>query len=310
MSSWTPKPGNGLPSREPCSACGKVGDKWMKRGWCAACYQRWDNNGRPESGPARVYLPRTSGAGTCTACGAEDVIRKTANEWCKQCYGRWEAAGKPDSGPPPKRTRITPPPKRTRGRPPAPVGQCPICDRIAPLLRDGWCRVCEHRWHKGVRRARNLDKLTRLRVMWTLARPGEENPYECFAPGCCETADPMRNYQCAMHENRLRRTGAYGGFECIQCGDDIKSLGGRRKLCDTCRESWGYCGDSAHQGQRLLPRESFPGMGKTQCKSCINRRSRQERRSRGLHGALGGLAKHYRLGEKPCPRCLGFLNSA
>ena len=101
-SSWTPKPGNGLPSREPCSCCGKTGDKWMKRGWCAACYQRWDNNGRPESGPPRIYRPRGESGGICPVCG-EDGGWITTNGWCMGCQGRWRRAGSPQSGPPPRR---------------------------------------------------------------------------------------------------------------------------------------------------------------------------------------------------------------
>jgi hypothetical protein len=296
MVNYQPRPGYGLLSEEPCSACGKR-DKWMKRGWCAACYQRWDNNGRPDSGPIRIYRPRGSATGSCPVCGEDGWIG--VRGWCMNCQTRWRAAGSPQEGPPPK---------RPRGGPPLAVGECPICGRTGKLRRqDPWCNVCQARWRAagfaGTRPEpaikpiapkapkkkrtleRDLDKLARLRVMWALTWPGRENPYECIAPGCHETGDPSRRYRCAMHETRLRFKGTYEGHTCLRCGDDFKAYGGWRALCDLCRESWGYCGDPLHTGDRLVSRDQmvrFPG---SRCKPCINRYQRSRRRSRRIPAA-------------------------
>lgn len=220
MTTSLPKPGNGLPSREPCSACGKTGDRWMRRGWCASCYQRWDNNGRPPEGPPHIYRPKGSATGACAICERKDEWL-TTHGWCMTCQKRWRRAGSPASGPPP------PNPKGTRGRRPGPEGECPICGNSGKLrAREGWCRNCHMRWlaadkpgdkptprpkpiSPSARRAADMDKRTRLRVMWALAHPGKENPYECAAPGCHETADPTRRHQCAMHDARIRRLGTY-----------------------------------------------------------------------------------------------------
>ena len=355
MSSWTPKPGNGLPSREPCSCCGKTGDKWMKRSWCAACYQRWDNNGRPESGPPRIYRPRGDSDGICPVCGT-DGQWITTNGWCMKCQARWRRAGSPESGPPPGgRTGLPPEPAVERprdlrdagpseggpcsacgksaatwtdtglcdpcdtrlanalrdysGRPTwgKPPGVCPICGWIGRLRgQEDWCPACHARWRKAgypgdkpappvrtqkkprsegpaARKVVDLDKLTRLRVMWALARPGEENPYECIAPGCHETADPSRRHHCAMHEQRFRLSGTYDTHQCANCGSDFKRYGGYRMLCDRCRETWGYCGGALHEGERLVPREHMVKADtNTGCKACSNRRQRDKRRRQGI----------------------------
>jgi hypothetical protein len=140
-----------------------------------------------------------------------------------------------------------------------------------------------------------IDKLARLRVMWALTWPGKENPYECAAPDCHETADPGRQYHCAMHEQRILRSGTYRPHRCARCGDDFKRYGGNRMLCDQCRESWGYCGSAAHEGERLLPLEHMrAGQASGDCKECSNLRNRERRRAGGMASREEWIARSRR----------------
>ena len=57
-----------------CSNCGRQDPTYLKRGWCPACYRRWQRHGDPNSGRTRTTDPfqrvRTLAFGTVT----EDCI--------------------------------------------------------------------------------------------------------------------------------------------------------------------------------------------------------------------------------------------
>lgn len=204
----------GLPSGEPCSACGETAEQGD--GLCSTC------SARLTAALQDASWGKSARAGQCPICHRIGSLH-AQDDWCDNCHQRWRKAGCPGEKPAPVAVREKNPP-----RPP------------------GYART-----------GAQIDKLARLRVMWALTWPGKENPYECAAPDCHETADPGRQYHCAMHEQRILRSGTYRPHRCARCGDDFKRYGGNRMLCDQCRLPCGILAPPIWRGWR----EAGPAIG-------------------------------------------------
>lgn len=120
-----------------CGACGQQ-KPHKARGWCSACWVRWDRAGRPDSGPPAATREKRGGIVTCTAC--EQEREHAAHGWCGTCYMRWDRAGRPGSGPPP-------PPNST------PVITCAGCQQNHRHVARNLCQACYTRWIRAGRPA-------------------------------------------------------------------------------------------------------------------------------------------------------------
>lgn len=119
-----------------CSACQRHRPH-KARGWCSACWVRWDRAGRPDSGPpAPTIEPRHRAA--CTACGEDR--EHAAHGWCYRCYYRWYRAGQPDTGPP-----------QMPGRRSDTTIVCASCRQQRTHRAHGWCEACYARWCRAGR---------------------------------------------------------------------------------------------------------------------------------------------------------------
>ena len=222
----------------------------------------------------------------CPVCnrGPREVNNRQYGVYCGSCYNRWVKDGRPETGPEP--------PYRSWNR-----STCGTGSGYYWHLRHGEdpCEDCQIGRRKY--NAEEVERLDRLRHIWTLTHPGaKENPYACTLPECNETAARGSNGYCAKHFMRLHKTGLLDRPSCKHCGGKIDRPAGwsRTKLCTKCYRDWRYCSYIEHKGDRVMPISQMSQGGL--CREC---------RKHYRQGEVTKECGHPRRGDdKPCRRLI------